>query len=201
MSNKTVITLLTATALLCGSIHSCTKNPSKYIDNVYQGSWQIDTSRVNVSITIDAGDASKLQQFIPFITENYQDIRLLIKEPSTIIVSATSSEDPYSGNYTLVFSSGITRTGGYKLAGNILYLKLSDNYGRSYTIPCQADGSSMQIFYSTPYMKAVLLDFIEKHYPQYTDLISSVLSGIVFSIEGLGFYNTRTRGSDGQYEQ
>ncbi|MFA6327146.1 MAG: hypothetical protein WCX21_08360 [Bacteroidales bacterium] len=168
---------------------------------MYQGSWQIDTSRVNVSITIDAGDASKLQQFIPFITENYQDIRLLIKEPSTIIVSATSSEDPYSGNYTLVFSSGITRTGGYKLAGNILYLKLSDNYGRSYTIPCQADGSSMQIFYSTPYMKAVLLDFIEKHYPQHTDLISSVLSGIVFSIEGLGFYNTRTRGSDGQYEQ
>lgn len=168
---------------------------------MYQGTWQIDTSKVNVSITVDAGDAAKLQQFIPFITENYQDIRLLIKEPSNIIVSATSSEDPYSGSYTLVFSSGMTRTGNYKLAGNILYLNLSDNYGHSYTIPCQADGSSMQIFYSTPYMKAVLLDYIETHYPQHSELISSVVSGIVFTIEGLGFYNTRTRGSVGQYEQ
>ncbi|MFA6926121.1 MAG: hypothetical protein WCQ69_03880 [Bacteroidales bacterium] len=201
MYHKYLDRILTAAAVLILSLHGCSGNPSKFVDNVYVGTWHIDTSRVRVSVSVDAGDASNLQVFMPFITNNYQHIRTLLKDPHTIRVAGSSRDDPYSGTYSLLFSSGNVYTSSYKLVRNILFLTLSDKSGNTYTIPCQADGNTLQIVYSTPYMRALILDFIEDNFPeQAQDLISIILS-ITVTLEGLSVYNTRTRDLAGQYGQ
>lgn len=201
INNKRLSGILTAAAVVILALYGCSGNPAKFVENAFVGTWQIDTSRVSVSVSVDAGETSDLQVFLPFITDNYQNLRLLLKEPATINVAQSSVEDPYTGIYSLVFSSGDVYTSSYKLVRNILFLNLSDKSGNSFTIPCQADGNTLQILYSTPYMKALIRDYIEEFYPADAQTYLSVLSSITVTLEGLSVYNTRTRGSGGQYVQ
>jgi hypothetical protein len=200
-NHKQISGFFAASAILMLALYGCNGNPAKFVDNAFVGTWQIDTSRVSVSVSVDAGDAADLQVFLPFITDNYQNIRLLLKEPGTISVAQSLVDDPYTGIYSLVFSSGDVYTSSYKLVRNILFLNLSDKSGHHFTIPCQADGNTLQIFYSTPYMKAIIRDYIEAFYPDQAETFLSVLSSITVTLEGLGVYNTRTRDSGGQYVQ
>ncbi len=201
LNNKRIPGIFTVAAVLILALYGCSGNPAKFVENSFVGTWHIDTSRVSVSVSVDAGDASDLQVFLPFITDNYQNIRLLLKEPKTISVAQSSVENPYTGIYSLVFSSGNVYTSSYKLVRNILFLNLSDKSGQDFTIPCQADGNTLQILYSTPYMKALIRDFIEENYPAEAQDFISVLSSITVTIEGLSVYSTRTRDSGGQYLQ
>ncbi|HOO43201.1 MAG TPA: hypothetical protein PLC77_05750, partial [Bacteroidales bacterium] len=190
--------ILAATVIVILAGYGCGNNPAKFVENSFVGTWQIDTSRISISVSVDAGEAADLQVFLPFITDNYQKIRLLLKEPVTISVAQSSVEDPYTGVYSLIFSSGDVYTSSYKLVRNILFLNLSDKSGHHFTIPCQADGNTLQIFYSTPYMKALIRDYIEEFYPAQAQTYLSILSSITVTLEGLSVYNTRTRGSGGQ---
>ncbi|MFA5301371.1 MAG: hypothetical protein WC395_01645 [Bacteroidales bacterium] len=199
--NKRISGIFAASALVMLALYGCSSNPAKFVDNAFVGTWQIDTSRVSVSVSVDAGDAADLQVFLPFITDNYQNIRLLLKEPETISVAQSLVDDPYTGIYSLIFSSGDVYTSSYKLVRNILFLNLSDKSGHHFTIPCQADGNTLQIIYSTPYMKAIIRDYIEESYPDQAETFLSVLSSITVTLEGLSVYNTRTRDSAGQYVQ
>ena len=201
INHKGISGILTEAAVVILVLYGCSGNPAKFVENSFVGTWQIDTSRVSVSVSVDAGEAADLQVFLPFITENYQNIRLLLKEPGTISVAQSSVDDPYTGIYSLVFSSGNVYTSSYKLVRNILFLNLSDKSGHTFTIPCQADGNTLQIFYSTPYMKALIKDYIEEFYPAQAEDYLSVLSSITVTLEGLSVYNTRTRDSSGQYVQ
>lgn len=199
--NKRISGIFAVSALVMLALYGCSGNPAKFVDNAFVGTWQIDTSRVSVSVSVDAGDAADLQVFLPFITDNYQNIRLLLKEPETISVAQSLVDDPYTGIYSLIFSSGDVYTSSYKLVRNILFLNLSDKSGHHFTIPCQADGNTLQIIYSTPYMKAIIRDYIEESYPDQAETFLSVLSSITVTLEGLSVYNTRTRDSAGQYVQ
>lgn len=198
--HKSLKRILAAAALIL-FLYGCGGNPSKFVDNIYVGTWHIDTSRVSISVTIDAGDAADLKIFMPFVTDNYQKIRTLLKDPYTIYVSGSSNNDPYSGSYSLHFSSGNVYTNSYKLVRNILFITFSDKSGNKYTIPCQADGNTLQIVYSTPYMQALFADFIKDNYPEQAKEFLPILSSITVTIEGRSVYNTRTRGSVLQYEQ
>ena len=199
--NKRIAWIVAAAVLFITALHGCNGNPARFVENAYVGTWHIDTSKVSVSVSVEGGDASDIQSFMPFVTENYQNIRAMLKEPLTISVAGSSRDDPYSGIYSLVFSSGEVYTSSYKLVRNILFLSLSDKSGTMFTIPCQADGNTLQILYSTPYMRAVIKDYIEDNFPEHADHLLSVLSSLTVTIEGLSVYNTRTRGSDGQYVQ
>lgn len=201
MYNKRLTGTMVALAFIVPVLHGCSSNPFKFVDNAYVGTWHIDTSRVSVSISVDAGNAADLQIFLPFVTENYQNLRILLKEPHTIRVAGSTREDPYSGSYSLVFYSGNVYTSSYKLVRNILFLAFYDNSGTRFTIPCQADGNTLQIVYSTPYMRALIRDYIEDHFTDQADYYLSVFSSISVTIEGLSVYNTRTRDSAGQYVQ
>ncbi len=173
---------------------ACSKDPYRYVNNIYVGSWHIDTAKVNVSISLNGADINNY----PFFSSNYGKIRELLKEPGLIKVSASGKEDPHSGTYTCYFSDGTTYEGTYKLASNILYLNIKGPSGDRFAIPCQADGNTLQIFYSNTYMTSVLWDYVQDRFPDQMTAIKQALSGTTLTIEGLGVYNTRIRGSDVQ---
>lgn len=179
--------LITALLLLSG----CYGNPKKVVENTFLGTWHIDTSRVYVSISIPPGASGDLSVLMDFVNNNYQSFKDLLKEPEKIVVTRTSAEDPSSGNYSLLFSSGYIYTGSYRLVRNVLFLHFFDNNGRQYTVPCQADGTTLQIVYSTPYMRALLKDYISEYYPQESEEILSALYSLAPTIEGLSVYDTR----------
>ncbi|HPJ82249.1 MAG: hypothetical protein GX474_02465 [Bacteroidales bacterium] len=201
MFNKRLTGTIVALAFIVPVLHGCSGNPFRFVDNAYVGTWHIDTSRVSISISVDAGNAADLQVFLPFVAENYQNLRSLLKEPHTIKVAGSTRDDPYSGSYSLVFSYGNIYTSSYKLLRNILFLAFYYNSGTRFTIPCQADGNTLQIVYSTPYMRALIRDYIEDHFTDQADHYLSVFSSISVTIEGFSIYNTRTRDSAGQYVQ
>lgn len=170
---------------------SCQKDPVRYVNNIYVGSWHIDTAKVNVSISLNGEDINKY----PFFKTHYYSIREILQEPQQIYFSATLSDNPHSGTYTCSFSNGSILSGTYKLASNILYINLQGPNGIKYAIPCQADGNTLQIFYSNSYMTSVLKDLVKTYFPSQEEAIYQVFSGNTLTIEGLGVYNTRTRDS------
>lgn len=190
-------------ALLVGltTLQSCEKNPYKVLDNIYVGNWQVDTSQINVAISLNTGALSQYAEYVPFLKEHYQDVRAIIKEPLSITIKNTTDSDHHTGSYDFVFENGTRKSGVYKLAGNILYLDIVCPNEQKFTVPCQADGKKLQIFYSMPYMTSVLWNYVENLYPNQFDNLKKGLSGIVFSMEGLGVYHTRTLYSDEQYVQ
>jgi hypothetical protein len=78
-----------------------------------------------------------LQVFLPFITENYQNIRLLLKEPGTISVAQSSVDDPYTGIYSLVFSPGMYIQVLQNGSQYFLFLNLSDKSGKLLPYPAR----------------------------------------------------------------
>ena len=145
------------------------------------------TVHLSISISLAPGDLSVLTAFV---NNNYQS-RDLLKEPEKIVVTRTSAEDPSSGSYSLQFSSGYVYTGLYRLVRNVLFFQFYDTKGRSYTIPCQADGTTLQIVYSTPYMRALLQDYIAEHYPLESENLISHLHSLSPTLEGISVYSTR----------
>ncbi|MFY9116969.1 MAG: hypothetical protein WBK97_08015 [Bacteroidales bacterium] len=170
---------------------SCYGNPKKVVENAFLGTWHIDTSRVHLSISISPGASGDLSVLTAFVNNNYQSFRDLLKEPEKIVVTRTSAEDPSSGSYSLQFSSGYVYTGLYRLVRNVLFFQFYDTKGRSYTIPCQADGTTLQIVYSTPYMRALLQDYIAEHYPLESENLISHLHSLSPTLEGISVYSTR----------
>lgn len=190
---------LIAVIVVLTTLQSCEKNPYKVLDNIYVGNWQVDTSQINVAISLNTGAISQYAAYIPFLKENYQDVRALLKEPISITIKNTTESDRHTGSYVFAFANGKQQSGIYKLAGNILYIDITCPDGQIITVPCQADGNRLQIFYSMPYMTSILWDYVEKNYPSQFGSLQKALSGIVFSMEGLGVYHTRTPYSDEQY--
>jgi hypothetical protein len=72
-----------------------------------------------------------------------------------------------------------------------LFLHFYDNSGRQYTVPCQADGTTLQVVYSTPYMRALLKDYISEYFPQESEELLSVLHSLAPTLEGISVYDTR----------
>jgi hypothetical protein len=182
-----LLSLFTAIVLLSG----CYGNPKKVVENVFLGTWHIDTSRIHVSISIPPGASGDLSLLMDFVNDNYLSFRDLLKEPERIVVTRTSAEDPSSGSYSLQFSSGYVYTGSYRLVRNVLFLHFYDNSGRQYTVPCQADGTTLQVVYSTPYMRALLKDYISEYFPQESEELLSVLHSLAPTLEGISVYDTR----------
>ncbi|HKM30745.1 MAG: hypothetical protein GX281_03555 [Bacteroidales bacterium] len=200
-SNISITGFLVCLFLLGLFLAGCYGNPSRVVDNDFVGTWHIDTTRINISISVSPGSGADIAVFMPFVNENYQSFKNLLKEPESIVVTSTSAEDPSTGTYSLQFSTGYVFNGSYQLVRNILFLHFYDLQGERYTIPCQADGTTLQIVYSTPYMRALLKDYIAEYFPDEANYLFSVLSAVSPTIEGVSVYSTRIRGSVEQYDQ
>ncbi len=125
--------IITASAVVILALYGCSGNPAKFVENAFVGTWQIDTSRVSVSVSVDAGETSDLQVFLPFITDNYQNIRLLLKEPATINVARSSLKIPIRYLFTGLFFRDVTSS--CKLNVIFLFLNLSDKIRQIVSAP------------------------------------------------------------------